>query len=704
MKRITTILCLLLFFCLFSTVKGQISKYGTPPSWQFPLKVVYAEKVISLDNISYTKVAKNSFLKSLQVAHSVDVNSNITNEGTWTRMPDGSRICRIKYSCAEAKALLCYFSVFEPVAGAKLFIYSSDRKNLLGAFDAGSCGVKGKLAVVPLPGNNVIIEYALPANSFNTGQITLKTIDVDTEGKTLIPKAGEVDCYNNVICSQALGWENEINSVVRLSIKQKDGTLYCTGVLVNNTVNANKFYILTANHCISDKDAAANTIVYFNYEGATCSDNVPIQINTVSGAELVATLEKTDFSLIQINTLPFEYKPFMSGWDLSDQTGNNFAIIHHPEGWVKKITKTTNPVTVSSYSSFQSDGFWKVFWTESSTAEGSSGGPLFNSDHKIIGNLTGGYAMCGNNSEDLFSRTKVSWALSSDSIAQLKYWLDPQNQGLTSCNGRYVNNHNEEGYSYFTNMNAMESSVYQSVSTNQYPTSSIDSYNGVAEEFDLSKNINYKGFYIIPAYVSHHDKKNYVKFELHQDGLQGDTVLFTSQMSLDSFITNKAHFISFQKEINLHKNTKLYIDWSNVAVNDTFAMSHAAYGKIKNTAYIIQNNTLQSFTEAFGNEYNTSLSVWLKSTISDDLPIIKADKMLIGPNPSNGYFEVNLTNWKRPIELSVTDLYGRMVYKSNITAYDDIIPLQLQYLISGMYLVKAKTSDRYSENKVLIIK
>ncbi|VAX42280.1 Lysyl endopeptidase [hydrothermal vent metagenome] len=54
-------------------------------------------------------------------------------------------------------------------------------------------------------------------------------------------------------------------------------------------------------------------------------------------------------------------------------------------------------------------------WDTGTTEPGSSGSPLFNQDHRVIGQLHGGYAACGNDDADWYGKFSVSWTGSSSS-------------------------------------------------------------------------------------------------------------------------------------------------------------------------------------------------------------------------------------------------------------------------------------------------
>jgi len=92
---------------------------------------------------------------------------------------------------------------------------------------------------------------------------------------------------------------------------------------------------------------------------------------------------------------------------------------------------------VASYSDFDDNAFWNILqWDVGTTEAGSSGAPLFDQNHKVIGILSGGDAHCGNSVNDYFLRLTNAWDDYSPSGEQLKFWLDPNNSGATYVNQR----------------------------------------------------------------------------------------------------------------------------------------------------------------------------------------------------------------------------------------------------------------------------
>lgn len=91
------------------------------------------------------------------------------------------------------------------------------------------------------------------------------------------------------------------------------------------------------------------------------------------------------------------------------------------------------PLTSYLNNAVPGDGsHWRVeTWERNTTTEGgSSGSALFDANHRVIGQLHGGYAACGNTTSDWYGMFSVSWDGAS-SAERLRDWLDPANTTTT---------------------------------------------------------------------------------------------------------------------------------------------------------------------------------------------------------------------------------------------------------------------------------
>jgi hypothetical protein len=69
-------------------------------------------------------------------------------------------------------------------------------------------------------------------------------------------------------------------------------------------------------------------------------------------------------------------------------------------------------------------------WDLGSTEPGSSGSPLFDQAHRVIGQLHGGFASCTSQEADWYGKFSVSWNGGGTSSTRLSDWLDPDGTGV----------------------------------------------------------------------------------------------------------------------------------------------------------------------------------------------------------------------------------------------------------------------------------
>jgi hypothetical protein len=183
----------------------------------------------------------------------------------------------------------------------------------------------------------------------------------------------------------------------------------------------------------------------FNWQSAGCNNPAAEPtFQSLSGAVLRSRASASDFCLVEITgglqggTVPAAFTPYFNGWDNSGNTPTSAVGIHHPSGDIKKISFENDPLISTTFGGSPANSHWGVTgWDEGVTEGGSSGSPLFDQNHRIIGQLHGGASACGAPVlSDEYGKISYSWTpASSDSTNQLKYWLDPNQSNATFVNG-----------------------------------------------------------------------------------------------------------------------------------------------------------------------------------------------------------------------------------------------------------------------------
>lgn len=449
-------LLLLNIVVINSTTNAQIVIKSEPLSNSTSLRASIPEVIIP--NILF-QLSETSDKAPVQAGYTLPVDDNILEYGHW-ESSENLFVWRLSIVVPEANAVNLYFNNIHLSDGERLFLYDPQKSITLGAFTSINNG--SFMCTDFIPGDKIIIEFnsfrsykQLPFSIHEAG-ILLGNYENNIRG---FGDAGYCEVFVN--CVEGENWQNEKGGVARILVKQSQLTFWCTGSLVNNTKNDGIPYFLTANHCgeLSDSTDYSQWLFYFNFESENCDQPLyQPELHTLSGSSLLAssqsgTSNSSDFKLLLLNDdVPLDYKPYYNGWDRSGVVSQSGVTIHHPQGDLKMISTYTTPLLSTKYNNQNEnpDGmYWMVGWVETVsghgvTEGGSSGSPIFNNEHNIVGALTGGGASCDFvNEPDYYGKFSYSWeSTGQDSTTQLKYWLDPIETGVTILKGSNLDSTN----------------------------------------------------------------------------------------------------------------------------------------------------------------------------------------------------------------------------------------------------------------------
>lgn len=448
MKTLYTLLILLLSSALFAQIQGN---GGLPTSTKLVLndkiiqKWVYAQPDISVLQ-AQDALTDDQGTAPWRFGYNNFTNLNTTNAGSWFDLPNGGRLWILQVKCEQALTVNLTFENTNIPTGNQLFVYNPTKDFILGAFTQEHI-YDGQLGTELIPGEDAIIEYYVaPKNNHGHVQLAMVTHGYRTANEFMEKAFGSSgSCNMNVNCPDGLPWTPQRNSAVMLV---SGGSGFCSGALINNTQNDGKPYVLTANHCYSNP---ATWVFRFNWQAIDCPNpGASPTFQSLSGAVLRSRRTPSDFCLVEITgglvngTVPLDYNPYFSGWDNSGSIPTASVSIHHPSGDIKKISFDDAAPSISQgMGSSEANSTWTVEWDRNTTTEGgSSGSPLFDQNHRIIGQLWGGGASCQNlSAPDYYGRVSNSWApAGSNSTNQLKFWLDPSSSGAAFIDGFDPNN------------------------------------------------------------------------------------------------------------------------------------------------------------------------------------------------------------------------------------------------------------------------
>lgn len=451
-------------FLLLSLSPGllfsQISQGGRPASFSYELRSEVKSINISAPDIQSLRMEDSGSEKQglvRRVGIAVNADLDVLNESTAEILPNGLRIWRTAVTCRGALALGLYFDRFSLPEGYRMFVYNDTHRFLCGAYTLLNNKENGLFSSELIPGDKFVIEIDAEAGATGSPTCHLSLISyVYRDLPDFIRgTASAGDCEVNINCAEGENWQYQKHGVARIYVKDGGGFYWCTGSLLNNTRQNNAPFFLTADHCGPDvtQQDLDQWIFYFNYEYPGCDNQSQTPASsTMNGATKLSSADTSgsDFLLLLLDeAIPAQYEPFFNGWSLENIPGNSGVTIHHPAGDVKKISTYKEPLITSQWSGTFGT-HWQVYWSATEngwgvTEGGSSGSPLFDNNGRIIGTLTGGQAACepgsgtGPEMPDYYGKFAYSWDQNgSDPSQQLKYWLDPDNTGITYLPGKFL--------------------------------------------------------------------------------------------------------------------------------------------------------------------------------------------------------------------------------------------------------------------------
>ena len=516
------------FFVLSHYLLGQISYGGRPLplSADLGVRAFAPASDIFIDMPQFDEQAalwksglEQSLFKSLEFAHKFDVHLRPDNSGINFTVGN-INVWRVGIRSKKAYSLNILFSKFKLSEGAKVFVYNSDQTEILGSYTHENNSDLNLLPIQPIGGDELIVEYQVPIEEALQSEIEIGEVNHDFIGifRATEPRDPSQSCHPNLIC-----YPEDIqpgSGVVALII---NGTIYCTGSMVNNTSKDGVPYILTATHCLNfDYDkvflknrhydvVAGNIVVFFNYNSPICSQDIrgPLQM-TMASADSVLISERHDISLLKLKqSPPQEYQPYYLGWNASSEAGNSssapFHGIHHPNGGIKKIAIEESSLSIGSFVdqigkyNMEPNSFWIVKeWEIAATEAGSSGSPLLDNQKRIVGTLTGGESYCSSKrGPDIYASLNKFWDVegSLDNPNSINNYLDPEGSGVNKFDG--FNPYANEPYTKSHNFSSEEkvSELYFE-SVPMFTTNNTFGYNEFAEEFFAKESVRIKGVFI----------------------------------------------------------------------------------------------------------------------------------------------------------------------------------------------------------------
>lgn len=385
------------------------------------------------------------------------------NAGTWITLPDGSKRWQYEIYAPGANALDVYFDKITLPADASMFLRSLETNKISGPFrkddiysDMFSTGI--------VPGERAVLEVYIPTGVSDSFYADITEVGYHSAAslnvfeKDLGDLGSSDPCQVNANCSEGGPWTNQRRSAVKIIVK--DGSLlgFCSGSLINNTAQDCKNYILTAQHCGSGASIAnfGQWKFYFNFQSPTCANPASAAAVSAIDDQLVvgavkrassgdaSIISSSDFLLLElISPIPASFNPYYIGWNNLNLASASGVCFHHPSGDIKKVSTYNSNLYNSSWNGTTLGTHWGVQWASTAnghgvTEGGSSGSGILDNVGRLKGVLSGGSSECTFTSgNDAFGKFSYSWtSVGTTPNRQLKPWLDPNNSGVSTLDGR----------------------------------------------------------------------------------------------------------------------------------------------------------------------------------------------------------------------------------------------------------------------------
>lgn len=341
--------------------------------------------------------------------------------GKWETAEDGSKVWRVRVHSPGAYTIGLVFDKWHLPEGAQVFTYDDAHSEVFGAYTSVNNNPDDLLQVEPIAGDVINVEYVVPPGVkheriLQIGQVIHDYRNLrDPRFFEVAEGGGEGACLFDINCPEGANYQ----VIKRAAIRTLAGGALCSGAILNNTANDGTPYMLTANHCGNMTGA----IFTFGYERSGCGSGTAPTNKTMSGSQLLKASSTYDSQLYRLNqNIPSNYAPYYAGWDRATTTTGPAVSIGHPGGGPKMISIDNNGASSSG-----SD--WAATWNVGMLEGGSSGGPLFNGNKRVIGP-----ACCVNN----FScGSQTAWYGKFGSFwnTGLAQWLDPIGSNPTFVDG-----------------------------------------------------------------------------------------------------------------------------------------------------------------------------------------------------------------------------------------------------------------------------
>ena len=669
--------------------------------------------------------AQNGRHKSLEFAHGFEVNFSPATDGLWINNIQGYDVWQIKIRSEGAYSIHLVFDKFHLSKGSRLFIISQTTGHTLGAFTSANNKATNNFATAPVAGDELTVQFEVPAGQDGTNDFEISIVNHDYIGilkyndrQPTKERAGS--CNIDINCLEGEPLMDERDAVCRIITSKRIGTRtfseVCTGVLINNTAEDQKPYIMTAAHCIEEARFAETSVFTFNYQSPYCAPLFGDPGNSISGSVLRALSDSLDFALVELSLIPPpDYRPFFAGWENQLNLPSSTASIHHPQGDVKKIAVDMDAPSISNFGKdYTPSGFLQVKrWEAGVTEAGSSGAPLFNQNKRLTGTLTGGNAKCDSPVEDYFARFDLAWEYKSDPSGQLKYWLDPLNTNTRSLTGKRFYS-GEEFCMAFTNLehyDEHQNVVLEEAGQQAGYWGGTNSLNitAIAEKFTVPGDEQLFGVSIGVGWIQLVNPlgNSEITVKVFDGNFAPETLIYSKKVPVRSMVADAMNFIQFDRIVEPSDTFFIAIELTSLHPQDEFVVYQSLRQPGRENFFWFQRNNVwydfrQVNREGFSLTNVIELVACNVNAPSTDRPLVEGlMESMIYPNPTQGLFTFETGQEIFQDAVKVYNLLGKEVNAKFYQFREKKIEIDLSGNMPGVYFVRFNSKHGRISGKVI---
>ena len=409
---------------LAPTAAAQLARAGTPASARHTLDAEVPSLLLPAPDVAALRAEdaeRDPF--PFRYGAVVPFEAGIESDGRWDEVAEtGAFVWRLELSSPGALSLGVLFDQFQIPEGGEVYLYDPERRTVLGAYTSDNHQPNGMLAIQPLAGDRVVVEYVQEGWVTETPRLRVGEVVHDYRGildRLQTASKRNAICYIDINCPQGDPYQDIKRSVVEVLIGRRP-VLRRT----HQQHGRGRHALLPDRRPL--RLDMTNVVAIFNYERTGCSSGQLLAVADPLGRHAARPLARLRLAAVRVQQRAAgeSFQPFFAGWGRTQRRPPSPAIgIHHAQGLPKKIS-------IDNQAPTNGGNMWQVVWEDGQVHGGSSGSPLFNGRKRIIGP-----ACCVSNfncgtQQVMYGRLDKFW--NQDNLEE---WLDPLATGRYGWDG-----------------------------------------------------------------------------------------------------------------------------------------------------------------------------------------------------------------------------------------------------------------------------